>query len=1064
MTTEQEIYDVSKIEFGVLSGKEIKKLAVVQIDSNSLTGPGSVYDERMGVLLDSNESCQTCGLKKECWGHFGYIDLVEPVIHPMYFKMVANFLKCFCKLCYRLLITEDCLAISKLLKGKGEKKFTKILAKMDKIDICPHCSASQAKVVFNKSKDKNKELKIMLEHKEKKNGKEKSGITLEVEDIKKIFDRIEPKDIELLGFDPDKIQPKNLIITVLPVIPPCSRPYMVSDGNIGNDDLTTQLIEIVKLNNTLMKNDLSNDKRQKTINTLRFRITTMMDNSKGRAKHPTDNRALKGLKERLDKKKGRLRDNLMGKRVNYSSRTVIGADPTLKLNQVGIPIEICKILTKPETVTYYNIDKLTQMVNNGQANYITKIWRKKDENGKEFGPEIRSRPNLQYAMYKKGTELNYGDIIVRNFEDKKIREFTNNLIPKLTETKIEDLKFPENLKNNFIIVKTGKEEIKNNDKIIRDNKIIDAIPTIKRDISLKIGDIVDVHLQEGDIISYNRQPTLHRGSMLAMEVVPMNCKSFKFNLAATKSFNADFDGDEMNVHAIQSYEAETELRMIMKTSQNIITAQESKPIITITQDSLIAAYLMTKKDFKLTRSQFSDISMKAHLPNGDSVYNPDRIKLIEKILKQNNKNSYVFNGRGLISLILPPNLNYQKKNNAHPDEPIVIIKQGVFISGAFDKNTLGSAHGSLIQILNKEYGSSICSNFIDNMQFIGNAWLLVHGFSIGLEDCMITNKDSIMIIKDTLAQCYTKAQGIEETTRNLGIREIRVTAALSQAKDIGMRIAKEAMKIDNNFLTTVISGAKGDFFNIAQITGPLGQQNLEGKRVTPSLSHGKRTLPHYPFSKLEKEQEYESRGFIRNSFIHGLTPQEFFFHCMSGREGVSDTALSTAKSGYNQRKIVKVCEDIKINYDGTVRDVSNNIYQFSYGSNGYDPVKTIRINDQPSTCDISRLVDRLNTTFEMGINDDFFDGDDLQDVSVSIHYEKQNNDADFVNNDSEDDFDDEGEEGEEEIIEDDEENIIDENIDDDEKNNETEKIDDDDQDIDIDDEIDDDSIDDDDDE
>lgn len=430
-----------------------------------------------------------------------------------------------------------------------------------------------------------------------------------------------------------------------------------------------------------------------------------------------------------------------------------------------------------------------------------------------------------------------------------------------------------------------------------------------------------------------------------------------------------FDGDEMNIHTPQSYETEAELRMISATSLNIITAQESKPIIYITQDALIAAFLMTRREYLLTRAQFSNICMKGERADGSPLFNPMRIKTIERILKQNGKKPVLFNGRGLISMILPEDFNYEKKNGAHPTEPVVKIRQGVFVEGALNKGTIGSSHGSIIQILNKEYGPEITANFIDNMQFIGNEWLMVHGFSVGLEDCMITSEASVLAIKDKLAECYTKAEGIEETTQNPGIREIRVTAALSAAKDIGMRIAKDAMSSTNNFLVTVTSEAKGDYFNIAQITGLLGQQNLEGKRVAPMMSHGKRSLPHYPFEGLSKEREYEAHGFIRHSFIHGLTPQEFFFHAMSGREGVADTAMGTARSGYMQRKIVKVLEDMKTQYDGTVRDANNRIYQFCYGENGYDPTKTIRVDSNPAPCDISRMVERLNTSFELGITD-----------------------------------------------------------------------------------------------
>lgn len=352
----------------------------------------------------------------------------------------------------------------------------------------------------------------------------------------------------------------------------------------------------------------------------------------------------------------------------------------------------------------------------------------------------------------------------------------------------------------------------------------------------------------------------------------------------------------MNIHIPQSYDAEAELRYISLTQENIITAQESKPVITITQDSLIAAYLMTKEDFPLTRSEFMNLTLKGERPDGTPLWNPRRIKDIQSILKKNGKSTKIFNGRGLVSLILPESFFYEKKNGTHPTEPVVKIERGVFLEGAFDKSILGADHGSIIQLLVKEYGTKLTSNFIDNMQFLGNNWLMIHGFSVGLEDCMITSEKSVMSIRQTLAQCYAKAEGIEETTQNPGIREVRVTAAMSQAKDIGMRIAKNAMSKDNNFLTTVGSGAKGDYFNIAQLTGLLGQQNLEGKRVTPMMNHGRRSLPHYPFGKMSKEREYESRGFIKNSFIHGLTPQEFFFHAMSGREGVCDKLVSQTAS------------------------------------------------------------------------------------------------------------------------------------------------------------------------
>lgn len=321
---------------------------------------------------------------------------------------------------------------------------------------------------------------------------------------------------------------------------------------------------------------------------------------------------------------------------------------------------------------------------------------------------------------------------------------------------------------------------------------------------------------------------------------------------------------------------------------HIISAQESKPNICIVQDSLLGAYLMTKGYEKITQKDFYNISLAGEKHDGSPLWSPQRIKTINSVMKRFGKKTRAYSGKGLVSLILPEDFYYENNNKASDKEPTVKIFKGVLYEGTLNKIVLGQVHNSIIQVLNKEYSPDIAANFVDNMQFLANNWLLVHGFSVGLEDCMITDKENVQTIKDTLVQYYTKAQGVEASTQNPGIREIRITATLSQAKDIGMRIAKDAMNESNNFLSTVGAGSKGDFFNIAQLTGLLGQQNLNGKRVKFNLNHKTRTLPHYPFEGLTKEREYESRGFIRHSFIHGLNPQEFFFHAMSGREGVCD--------------------------------------------------------------------------------------------------------------------------------------------------------------------------------
>jgi len=594
---------------------------------------------------------------------------------------------------------------------------------------------------------------------------------------------------------------------------------------------------------------------------------------------------------------------------NQTGRTVIGPDPTLKLGELGVPYEMAQTLTFPERVTLFNIKKLQDLVNEGKVDSILK-------------PDGVTRINLK--RFRRGSRLVNGDIIIRGIER--------------------------------ISVVSGRELVLEGDKIERNGEILDKIIPSDRNYTITEGWIVERQLQDGDYVLLNRQPTLHKASMMAMQIVLKPYKTLRMNLAITKPFNADFDGDEMNIHAPQSIEAMAELKMLSAAQWNLISAQSSKPNMAIVQDSLLGAYRMTLGEQKITKSQFFNISEKLDLEDSFT----DRVDHIRSVLKEKGKKTNVFTGKGLISLFLPKDLFYEKKNDANAEEPYIRIYKGVLYEGTLDKSILGSSYNSLIQIIHKEYSATKAAHFIDCIQFVTNEWNLIKLFTVGLGDCLVSSSDKQEEINDVIKKCYIEAEGIKTTTNHDGIREMRVNAVLGKAKDIGLRIAKDSFSKDNNFLSTVKSGSKGDFFNIAQITGLLGQQNLKGSRIPLYLNNGRRSLPHYPFENLSPEMEYESRGFISSSFINGLNPREFYFHAMSGREGISDTAMGTATSGYMQRRIVKLTEDIKIHNDGTVRDVTGHIYQIVYGENGLDPTCTVKVNGEQEFCDISRMVTKLN--------------------------------------------------------------------------------------------------------
>ena len=315
----------------------------------------------------------------------------------------------------------------------------------------------------------------------------------------------------------------------------------------------------------------------------------------------------------------------------------------------------------------------------------------------------------------------------------------------------------------------------------------------------------------------------------------------------------------------------------------------------------------------------------------------------------------VYSTHALFGFLFPPDF--------HIDYPNLKIQHGVVTSGFFDKSTLKGSKGSLIRVLCMEYGVDVTARFLDNIQFLTNGWLELNPFSVGIQDCLIGDPQKKEEIKNITQKHFLEASNVSKSTDHPQIREARVNCSLNKAKDIGLKIAKETLKPDNNFISTVASGSKGDYFNIAQITGLLGQQNLNGHRPAPTLSNKKRTLIHYPETIInDPARKYRSRGFVASSFIEGMYPDEMFFHAMTGREGMTKTAMGTAASGYIQRSIVKINEDLKVEYDGTVRDAKKNIYQFAFGNHGFDPAK-VNINEAKGEVypvNIERLAAKMN--------------------------------------------------------------------------------------------------------
>lgn len=877
-----ELYDISKISFGILSPEEILKMSCCNVTAVKVSDSGeNIYSRFMGTI-ENGQVCKTCDKNVwECPGHFGHFKLEVPIVNPIFINDVANVLRCLCFNCYKFILSEDHLKLDKMTKN-----FTDILLWVKNIKYCYSCSHLKTEIsVFNET--------IVDESKN----------PIDTFKILRILENIDDKTSRLLGFNPAMSHPKNFVFTVFPVLPPCCRPYVMSDENCCDDDLTYQLTEIIKNNQYLSeeylnKNELkrrksvlqssllsTKDIKSKHLTNLKFRISTYFNNSKKKAKHASTARPITGLKERIAGKEGQIRHNLLGKRCDQSGRTVIGPDPTLKLDELCVPREIAEILTIPVHVTHFNLQHLTKLVNDGKANFLIK---KSDP---------KRSINLKNAINFRGTLLYFGDVIIRDGE-------------RIT---ITDTKF----------------KLKEGDAIIRNGKTLNDIKyPEKKHITLEIGDIVKRQLCNGDYVLLNRQPTLHKASMMAHKVVIRPVKTLKINLAATKPYNADFDGDEMNIHVPQSYEAIAELKELSSTIKCIMSNQNGQPNMAIVQDSLIGLYFLSKDEWSkqtLNKCQFFDLLMVISKTN-DYEKRMVQIKQEVKI-----KNCSVFNGKGILSFLFPYSFDYET--------PQIKIKNGVFLDGILNKSVVNS----LIKTIYKDYDENVVADFINNVQFMTNQYLIERGFTINALDC-IKNSDSSQQLNLT----FIKATAVKEITINPFIREQKILGVLNSCTDSAMKKSKDVLSPLNNFKVTEESGSKGSIFNICQITSMLGQQTIDGRRVCGLL---------HP-----QDNEFKNKGFIERSFVEGLTPREFFHHAMAGRKGVIDTALLTSVSGYGQRQGVKLNEDIKIYPDYTVRDVNGRLYQYIFGEAGYDPSQTIMVDGSQTFCNIYRLVERLKKT------------------------------------------------------------------------------------------------------
>lgn len=380
----------------------------------------------------------------------------------------------------------------------------------------------------------------------------------------------------------------------------------------------------------------------------------------------------------------------------------------------------------------------------------------------------------------------------------------------------------------------------------------------------------------------------------------------------------------MNLHAPQSVEAATELRNIAAVPLQIVSPRESAPIVSVVQDTLVGANRFTRDGVLFTKKEA--MSLLIHAKRWDGSLPPPVTEEPQPM----------WSGRQLLSAILPP-VSLAMKNSSDQD---VEINRGLLTKGTLDKGVFGK---QLLHIIYNDYGPDMTVDFLDSLQAMIANFLMNSGFSVGISDLIADDETNKSIrealnklsktIEDQILQLHTGLFENSSGRSNQEEFEAKLMGTLNKAVDEAGKIGLASLADTNRMTNMIKAGSKGSNVNVSQMVATLGQQAIEGKRVPNGFQH--RTLPHFK----RFDDSAAARGFISSSFIKGLQPEEFFFHAMSGREGLIDTAVKTADTGYMQRQIRVALEDLITQHDGSVRDATGNLVQISYGEDGANATK-----------------------------------------------------------------------------------------------------------------------------
>ncbi|MDP3066269.1 MAG: DNA-directed RNA polymerase subunit A' [Methanobacteriaceae archaeon] len=959
---------IAQINFGLLSPENIRRMSVTKIvtpdtyDEDGYPIEAGLMDPRLGVI-DPGLRCRSCGSKGgDCQGHFGHINLARPVIHVGFADTIHKVLRSSCSSCGKVLLTDAEKVIYKAkidARLQNEESITDIIKDVYTLarrDDCPHCHQEaevrkNAESMISKSEEILEEVGDGLTVDSKKNIQAQVTQLLELEGSENTG--------EIKGITEDLIQ-------------------AVKDIKGKNEEVTAELKEFVepiyqeakRAQQRTIKEDIKIDKPVSLVEG-NYKLTPS-EVREWLEKIPEEDYYLVGINPEIAKPEWMILTVLPVPPVTVRPSITLETGERSEDDLTHKLVDILRINQRlkenmeagaPQLI----VEDLWELLQ-----YHVTTYFDNEASGVPPARHRSGRPLKTLAQRLKGKEGRFRS----NLSGKRVNFSARTVISPDPNISINEVGVPEMIATEVTVpvyvtdwnIDQLKKHIENGSKIhpganyvIRpDERKIRVYDETKESILEKLepGYVVERHLMDGDIVLFNRQPSLHRMSMMAHEVKVLPHKTFRLNLCVCPPYNADFDGDEMNMHVFQTEESRAEAKSLMRVQEHILSPRFGGPIIGGIHDHISGGYILTREGSVFNEADVFQMVIKSQLP----------------LPEPRNR---AWTGKEIFSLLLPDDLHmvYKAEICRKCDECLreeckndayVVIENGELKLGAIDEKAFGAFSGKILDSVVKEYGTDRARQFLDSATKLAISGIMKRGFTTSTADEEIP-REAKDRIEELLSNAESRVEQLIEAYYNDELEalpgrslretlEMKIMQVLGEARDKSGEIAESYFGMDNHAVIMALTGARGSMLNLTQIAACVGQQSVRGGRI--ERGYRNRTLPHFQ----EGDLGAKASGFVHSSYKSGLDPLEFFFHAMGGREGLVDTAIRTAQSGYMQRRLVNALQDLSVNLDGTVRDNRGVVIQTRYGEDGIDPAKS----DYGKVADIDRLIEEMRIKAKAG--------------------------------------------------------------------------------------------------